>query len=552
MLAYSVMLPSFPSLSLVKYAVPSLADKMDLVSILQPRHSFSLCYLQVFTQNSIFSKYLFDTFIRLFNHSIYYVSGNALPLEVVESLTFKNLVAAIRESHVCPLNMVGDIRNLIRSRSLERKQTVKDKLKCMTSFCLSEELCKPLINGKHYATLSVHYIQDWTYNHFLVLSKEINAREDSVEHEAVTTFTQVYAEFQPSALECIICNLSQEQALPGFGSMTKIPVPSPYNGATAYNNAFINEVGNAIILSLQDPSQNRAMQLVNKASNLLLNKGANWQCNVNQATQWFEQLKLLEVVFARSEEARNELNADECLLDAAEMIELRKVLDVLKPFQDVMDRFITAPDNVCMGSLVVPYRKLLIQTLTELEAKHSDSTFLQCLQSMFIQRTEFVEEKSVRATIYTTSTTLDPRFKLRWCDDTDYDMYKDHLILLAKNTMQLKSEPKELTNPNGLSTSVFAKILKRPLESSEDAVVATEVLRYLREPIITEDSDVLNYWKQNELNFPSLSMLARKYLAIPTSAADLKNARPNIATAENNLSGQLLESIVELSCKLDV
>lgn len=470
-------------------------------------------------------------------------------MEVIDSSSFKNMIRTARIARDCPISSAEELKDIIQQKSTEQTQCVKEKLRWIASFCLSQEWWGPFRNGKHYATISVHYIRDWSYNHMMVLCKEMQDNEVFDQMSFMATFQQEYAEFQPAALERVICNLSHKQFLPGFLGSEGMPVFDAHDESTVYNHCFTHELGNVIARVLQGDAQSHIRQLITKASKLLFTSALDRTDDATQATQWHDQLKLLDFVIIRSEEARNELNSEHCLLDAAEMIELRNVLDMLKPFQDVVANFMTAGATTCSGSLVVPYHRLLIQTLAELEVKHPTSTLLRGLHQSFLERTDFVEERSTRATIYTTSTTLDPRFKLRWCDDKDYDMYKDHLILIAKNVVREKSEPVDTAKTNGSFSSVFAKILKQPSESSEDAAVATEVLRYLREPIIGEDSDVLRYWRQNELNFPSLGVLASKYLAIPTSSADLEGFKSveRMTAPANELSGELLENIIALS-----
>ncbi|XP_067943347.1 receptor-type tyrosine-protein phosphatase mu-like [Watersipora subatra] len=486
---------------------------------------------------------------RVSNALLDFIIGNKVSPDVIDTQSFRNLALALKSAKDSLIPSSEEVKDIIQNRSDERFHRVKEQLEHISSYCLSEESYVSKTSSQSYATVSVHYMQEWSYKHMTVLCKDISKLHDK--HSAILRFREEHSDVYPAAMQCIVCNLSQQQALPGFVDMTPVSVPALHNYSEGYSNSFTNEIGNAVICALQEDAQSRVVQLINHASSLLTRKAEAWDCPLSEAVHWYQQLKLLEVVLNRSEQARDGFNSDESLLDAAEMIELKNVLQMLKPFQDVIEQFHAAAAQSCSSSLVVPYHRLLLQNLSEMEAKYPDSPLLGSLHRAFLERTDFVEMQNTHATVYTTATMLDPRFKLRWCEDKDYDMYKEHLVAIAKNIMKVKMETDVASKTNGSVSSVFAKILKKPLESSEDAAVATDVMRYLREPIIPEDSDILGYWKHNELNFPSLSILARRYLAIPTSSVDLKDVSTNFAPPDSmQLSGNLLERIVELSTTL--
>ena len=49
-----------------------------------------------------------------------------------------------------------------------------------------------------------------------------------------------------------------------------------------------------------------------------------------------------------------------------------------------------------------------------------------------------------------------------------------------------------------------------------------EIQEYLKQPCIDMTSDPLQYWKEQQTNFPHLTALALKYLAIPASSAPVE------------------------------
>lgn len=478
-----------------------------------------------------------------------------VPLETFESASFKKLVNVIRNVSRCSLPSADDLGEQLHQLATHQKDAIKEQLKLVNNFCLAEEIRQPWHDGKCYAIISMHYIKDWSYRHRMLLCKQTSSTQETFKLNTMESFQLEYGDFESSVIEKIICNLSERQSLPGFldGSapITRIIGQEKQR----YNNSFTNELGNAVVRALADTSQTHIALLFKKAAKLLTAKAFDGAYDSSVALEWFEQMKLLKLVVMNSEELEREtenVELKDLLLNSSEVQALSTILQMLESFREVVEHFRFAGAKTCTASLAVPYHRLLLQTLTELRAQHPNHSFLECLSRYFIDCTDFVEGRSSDPTIYTTATTLDPRFKLRWCDDTDYELYKNHIADLARRVVECKTEPTTLA-VNGTASSIFAKILKQPSESHEDAAIATEVLRYLREPIIAEDRDVLDYWKQNEANFPNLSVLASKYLAIPTSSADIKDLYPldsNILVNNSSLSGNLLENIVELGSNI--
>ena len=52
-------------------------------------------------------------------------------------------------------------------------------------------------------------------------------------------------------------------------------------------------------------------------------------------------------------------------------------------------------------------------------------------------------------------------------------------------------------------------------------IVKSEAERYLEMPPVGTKTDVLEWWAENEINFPALSVMARhyKYLGVPATSA---------------------------------
>ncbi len=65
-------------------------------------------------------------------------------------------------------------------------------------------------------------------------------------------------------------------------------------------------------------------------------------------------------------------------------------------------------------------------------------------------------------------------------------------------------------------------IFKRVLATftSTTSVNTAELKVYFQEPVVADDEDILNYWKENRMRFPILSSMAKDFLSMmPTSVS---------------------------------
>lgn len=147
---------------------------------------------------------------------------------------------------------------------------------------------------------------------------------------------------------------------------------------------------------------------------------------------------------------------------------------------------------------------------------------------------------------------LDPRFKLRHFKEDGllyfYDsIYKDITTLFKNEYFKIKAEikGKSTTATPNLSFDELA-IVNVENEESEDSedefymkpnTVDEEYVLYFREPIEIQEIQPLTYWKNNVHKFPILSVLARRFLAIPATSASVErlfSIAGNILTKSRN------------------
>jgi hypothetical protein len=136
-------------------------------------------------------------------------------------------------------------------------------------------------------------------------------------------------------------------------------------------------------------------------------------------------------------------------------------------------------------------------------------------------------------------------------------------LAIAKDLQQ-----KAQTNPNSDNTLVSKKkklqslleesVSSKPSSQSNNLnnYVQLELLSYLRMPNITLEENPLLWWKAHQHLFPTLNILARKYLCIPATSAPserLFSVGSNIVTDNrHSLSPEHIRSLMFLHDNLDL
>ncbi|CAB4431899.1 unnamed protein product [Rhizophagus irregularis] len=152
--------------------------------------------------------------------------------------------------------------------------------------------------------------------------------------------------------------------------------------------------------------------------------------------------------------------------------------------------------------------------------------------------------------IYIIATAMDPRLKLQYYDDNDWEaeyileakkIVTDIWNNFYKNNIDISQSSDNLEDD--LLSHIFKKRKKRKTERDD------ELKSYFREPTISKSTDVLAWWKVQEANYSNLSKMALDYLAIPATSAPVErifSSGTDLVTQKRcSLKG---ETIRELMC----
>ena len=146
------------------------------------------------------------------------------------------------------------------------------------------------------------------------------------------------------------------------------------------------------------------------------------------------------------------------------------------------------------------------------------------------------------------ATVLDPRWKLDWCLADEVEDIKSLVNdkVASVGPVNDATIDRADTPPAPKKNQVVSLYGKKPTS------LQSEIDDYLDQPTISDDADPLVYWEQHQQQFPQLTSLAMRYLAIPASSAPVERlfsiAGKVFRADRSRLSDARFEELMFLRC----
>lgn len=216
---------------------------------------------------------------------------------------------------------------------------------------------------------------------------------------------------------------------------------------------------------------------------------------------------------------------------------INAALAPLKEFTDILSgsKYVTI-------SAVKPILHRL--SVVELACKEDDLPLTCELKEEILQRIKSRYEENNLSHLLNVATFLDPRYKADFIamndEETDdaepsqLDLVKDELLQQAvflhvaeqengvppshSDASETPPATKKVKLSLGALTSLKKPQQPTPAQSPRDRLLK-EIKQYQTYPVIDGDEDPLKWWQKNEVDFPLLCQLARKYLVIQASSS---------------------------------
>lgn len=274
---------------------------------------------------------------------------------------------------------------------------------------------------------------------------------------------------------------------------------------------------------------------INGPSCLILDVPTRW----NSTLYMLERALLLKKAYMMYVD--NETSLRNCKINSDEWSTMEQIIKLLKPLESATVLLSTS-QYTSISAVIPTYRCILLrmnQTIATLEGR----ALVPAAQAIKTKIEKYFSS-SLEKPAYVCSMILDPRFKLSNFESTDREYH--HCERMFKNeasSYDTYQDPDQVETENH-DISVINIYKKRKISNQN-----LEISSYLKEELEDELMDPLRYWKMKALTYPTLSIMAKTYLAIPATSTPSERAFSQGKRIVDDIRNSLKsERINELMC----
>ena len=240
-------------------------------------------------------------------------------------------------------------------------------------------------------------------------------------------------------------------------------------------------------------------------------------------TRWNSELNGIKSILSVPEDKLNLLETSH--LTAFERKMLEDLVKILSPCQEAIN--LTQGHNVITSSFVIPCVRGLRKSFQLLSLAYNSKMVNTLTKSIENRLSKYEDDDR-----FNFATTLDPRFKLKWCNDEEERKLMKTKLLHAVKEKQSAEKVKDTPcdsepHPPPAKKKMSSQLLQL-LFDVDDSIANNEVhptvdeLSSYLSSCLDETEDPLRFWKANTLTYPWLSTLAKQYLSVPASSGPVE------------------------------
>nr|XP_015922601.2 E3 SUMO-protein ligase ZBED1-like [Parasteatoda tepidariorum] len=452
------------------------------------------------------------------------------PFSVVESQSFKNMVHILNPRYKVPC------RKYFSTTAIPRLfenvvDTIKRHLLAIDSNNVSITTdCWTSLSNIPYIAITVHFINSqWELQSACLTCKPFN--EDHTSQNIAEAMTSILSDWDLDIANITSCTTDNGRNILKAVSLLEIPhVP-----------CFGHTINIGVNKALEIPSIKKAVSRVRKLQNALAH---SWkmvrdfrkaqelmQMNVVSLpsaciTRWWSILKLCKRFLENQLPIRKLLqdypSKKHLMADSNEVNTLEEIVNATKLLEEISKNL--SGEGYTTASSILPLLRKVNKSLRELP---SDNSMQKQIKSELLSSLIRYEKPELMS-LLRLSSFCDPRFRLNFIDEPE----QTKMIVLEKMIALYEIEDAQsvatVENPKVLEDT--KKGLEKLLESDEDddtlnvniltpsCKAEREFNNFISMPKVGLNDDPLKWWKMNEHNFPTLKLLARKYLTVQGSS----------------------------------
>ena len=240
---------------------------------------------------------------------------------------------------------------------------------------------------------------------------------------------------------------------------------------------------------------------------------------------------------------------------------LQSIHQALSPLPSLT--YMLSGEEYVTVSAVLPMLKLIDDNLLKEEDSNTQLT-KDIKQRIKLDLGRRYADSEEIVEILKVTTFLDPRFKTKYIKDTVLEMTKQKLVDETRNIQDCTSQSiptREAADPPPPKKRNLGTMFKQQKEGQEqlpilsvEQQITTDLTCYTSAPMLDSEEDPLVWWKFQSKNYPILSKLAKKYLAVcATSAASerlFSTSGKVVSPLRASLKPEKVEMLVFLSKNL--
>ena len=511
------------------------------------------------------------------NELVMFLASELISFDVLENKHFKKFVGSLSPGYMLPSQRVFADK-LLEEKYLESKINVMHMLKCVSSLNVLLDVWNS--GGRTYLGIAGQYLKDCKMQQMVLCCKMIES--DDPAEEAAHYFEETLQWFGLSSkIICVITdnivNAANRFALQGFGEdacnddqLGESYSRPPFAQDTfaflpiAYFPCFEYSLREVITAGFE--SDNDLKAILHKVAQCISYSSHSMLDEDEDIYGWNTHIKLIRLFLNSVQQTPNESCSD-FVLNSTERDVLKDMLDIVEPFEEAFAY--CKQGSLLPTGYIVPCIRGLRHYLEKLKPKYNKKllSILKSRLDLWLLTHEACGQFKLAAV-------LDPRFKLNWCQDEDERLAvrsqllreassANRLILTVKeehlhNASQTSSSvmtPKEDNGPPLSKKSKLFSFMYKSTEqktSSENLRLENEIQNYLEQPRISEDCNILEFWKSKQQIYPTLAKLAEKYLIVPITSNSILSAyklqRDGFQLNRCQLTGKDFEAAMFIRC----
>ncbi|XP_077969270.1 E3 SUMO-protein ligase ZBED1-like [Styela clava] len=293
------------------------------------------------------------------------------------------------------------------------------------------------------------------------------------------------------------------------------------------------------------------MKLTSKR--LIMDVSTRWNSTYNMLVR-LQELQWPILAILGNKNITNATKASALTIKPGDWEIFKQLIPVLEPFAEATD--LLGGEKYVSISIKNPYIKGLKKHLS----REKDDELLVIRQFRQKVKGEMEERFPIDLNDISSKARL-------WIPDIncgDFVLWSHFSAIELELTVLFEQTVVEKAEPSSSSVQQSTTIISLAFESSESdysadtevPVVANEVNKFFSSKVLSECSNPLTWWKEQNADYPNLSKLVGKYMCVTatsTPSERLFSAAGNTATElRSSLTGSHVEALVFLKCNSDI